>query len=114
MDETAIEEANQRHQLAGILARQRPLEKMREDWVRRDAPPELLSADVLARRMNDTCLAAQVLISIGHDDYRASSGGVQLCMALEAKGAAQVGVDYQEEEEEDHTASPEEDISDDF
>ena len=77
-----------------LLARQRPLAQMKEDWVRREAPPRLLSARKLAECLEDACAADHVLISIGHDDYRSSAGGVQLCMALEARSARRRSVDY--------------------
>lgn len=76
------------------LAEQRPLSRVREDWVRRDAPPELTRWKALSDQLKKQCRASHVLISIGHDDYRTSAGGIQLCMALEAKRAAQDKADY--------------------
>jgi len=77
-----------------VLTRQQPLERMKEDWLRREAPPRLMSVDQIVKRVDQACDQEQVLISIGHDDYRSSAGGVQLCIALEAKAAVGRGVDY--------------------
>lgn len=77
-----------------VLARQKPLNKKREEWVRREPPPRLSNASMLAQRISEARLGDDLVVSVGHDDYRKTPGGVQLCIALEAKRAREAQMDY--------------------
>ncbi|MEO1538187.1 MAG: hypothetical protein AAFR73_10695 [Pseudomonadota bacterium] len=77
-----------------VLSRLKPLQARKDEWLRREPPPKLLSVQALTARWQTACRAKAVLISIGHDDYRRTPGGVQLCIALEARRAASAKMDY--------------------
>ena len=78
----------------GVLSRQTTFEAYCNDWVLPEPLPKLLSADELVDRLRDGQRADRFLVSFGHDDYRATPGGVQLCIEIEERNAFAEGVDY--------------------
>ncbi|MCG6885499.1 MAG: hypothetical protein LJE62_17260, partial [Silicimonas sp.] len=78
----------------GVLSRQTTFEAHCADWKRTDPEPDLLSREALAERLEAMREAQGMLISIGHDDYRKTPGGVQLCVEIEARDSLAHGLDY--------------------
>ncbi len=78
----------------GVLSRQTSFEAYFEDWLKPEDTPDGLSADDLLARLTKARSAPGLMVSFGHDDYRATPGGVQLCVEIEAQDAADHGADY--------------------
>ncbi len=78
----------------GVLSRQTSFDAYCEDWKKQDDPPDHLSAGELVKRLVDRRRAPGLMVSLGHDDYRATPGGVQLCVEIEAQNAEAYGADY--------------------
>lgn len=78
----------------GVLARQTNFETHCDGWQRDEALPELLNGEALASRILDARCAEAFMVSIGHDDYRSTPGGVQLCIQIEERDARAHGYDY--------------------
>lgn len=78
------------------LRNQRPIEETARNWLRRDELPTPNETRAAAARLTQALQDADrdVLISIGHDDYRNVSGGIQLCIGHEQAIAAERGVLY--------------------
>ncbi len=77
-----------------VLSRQTSFDVYCDDWLRDDGPPELMDRESLVLRLEQARVASGLLVSLGHDDYRATPGGVQLCVEIEEHNAAAHGVDY--------------------
>ena len=78
----------------GVISGLTNFEALCADWKRPERAPECLAADEIGERLSDGRGCRRLMISIGHDDYRASPGGVQLCIEMEADLAPSKGVDY--------------------
>ncbi len=78
----------------GVISGLKNFETLCADWKRRDAPPACLTADAIREKLSDQRENGRLMISVGHDDYRISPGGVQLCIEMEADLAASKGFDY--------------------
>ena len=77
-----------------VLSRQTSFKSYCDDWLREDAPGEVLDATELAGRLAASRRCEGLMISVGHDDYRNSPGGVQLCIELEELAARDRDYDY--------------------
>ncbi len=77
-----------------VIANLQSLDAMKTHWVRNSAPPELQTQDALAARLRAGQKGQATLISFGHDNYLTTPGGVQFCIAMEARRAAERGYDY--------------------
>lgn len=67
-----------------------------EQWKRREAKPPLLAAMDIANelRRNRHAVCTGLLISVSHDDFQHSSGGVQLCISHEMAASISNAVTY--------------------
>ena len=78
-----------------LIAGQQPLTEAAKHWIRPDKRPTPLEKADLIEDMSDRLTKDRaLLISIGHDDYRANPGGVQLCIESEEKLARSRDTDY--------------------
>ncbi len=77
-----------------IQARQTNFEAHCAPWLRKDTPPPLLAGDALVTAIEAARQTAGLAVSLGHDDYRKTPGGVQLCIEIEARDAVSRGLDY--------------------
>ncbi|PZF78617.1 hypothetical protein DK847_02080 [Aestuariivirga litoralis] len=77
---------------AALLRKLVPLEQTVSRW-RRDGPADLLTAGQLAGLLQErrAAGAGRLMISVSHDDYTSITGGVQHCIQLEQKAAAEDG-----------------------
>lgn len=80
-----------RHQ---VLSRQKTFDEVCDGWIMADTPSLVLSSAQIIDALTSHRKASQLIISIGHDDYRKSPGGVQLCIELEEKNAHRYDADY--------------------
>ncbi len=78
----------------GVLSRQTSFEAYCADWTLPDPEPALMGAAALAKAIAAARRTEGLMLSVGHDDYRASPGGVQLCIEIEERDARANGVDY--------------------
>ncbi len=81
---------------AETLLHTRPLEETVKAWRSRKPPEALLTAtDLCARvRAEAGAKAAMLMLSVGHDNYREVSGGVQYCIQHEEETARKRGLVY--------------------
>lgn len=78
----------------GVLSRQTSFEAYCDEWLREEACPDLLATDDLSDRLGELRKCPDLLISVGHDDYRHCPGGVQLCIGIEEASSFTNGYDY--------------------
>ncbi|MEO0917627.1 MAG: hypothetical protein AAFY31_11710 [Pseudomonadota bacterium] len=76
------------------LAGQTSFKAYRDGWMLDEKPKLPLGADALLKRIQDARRSEHLMLSFGHDDYRSTPGGVQLCISLEEKRAQGAGFDY--------------------
>lgn len=81
---------------AETLIHTRPLEDMVKAWRNRPAPDALLSEDELFHLITDAGdgVSEKLILSIGHDNYRQGSGGVQYCIQHEEEVSTERGIVY--------------------
>lgn len=77
-----------------VLSKQLTLEASCKEWLRTDPSPVLLESDALVAKLMALGQARRLFLSFGHDDYRATPGGVQLCVEIEESDAQNHGFDY--------------------
>jgi hypothetical protein len=72
------------------------LEQMARQWKKQEPPPDPLSSEQVAGLIAQGMSATinRLAISIGHDNYRKISGGVQLCIHREERIASERGTLY--------------------
>ena len=79
-----------------LLAQLEPLEITTARWRKSGAPPEIMSARQLLAsiRQQNVQTRRPILVSLSHDNYMQSVGGVQLCIHSEQIVSQQEGIDY--------------------
>lgn len=77
-----------------VLSKQTTFEAYCDGWKRRESPDEALDAGAVVERLDAGRKGDKLLVSIGHDDYRATPGGVQLCIGIEEREAVLRSTDY--------------------
>lgn len=81
---------------AETLIQTRPLEETVKAWRSRPQPETLLTAVDLCKRVRAAkgAKASMLMLSVGHDNYREVSGGVQYCIQHEEETARKRGQVY--------------------
>ncbi|MEM7719690.1 MAG: hypothetical protein AAF222_10850 [Pseudomonadota bacterium] len=76
------------------LSNQTSFKAYRNTWLSEEAPRDILDGAALRASLERGRTCPRLILSFGHDDYRATPGGVQLCIALEETSARAAGFDY--------------------
>ncbi len=71
----------------------RPFEQTVANWRKAATLPDLVTSDEIYDKLSGLT-SSGIVLSIGHDNYRAISGGVQLCIQQEEKAANARNVSY--------------------
>jgi len=81
---------------AEVLKRVTTVDQIVQQWKRIETPPDLMTnIEVLEKIKKQLSLVDRPLVlSIGHDNYKKISGGIQLCIQQEEKLASQQGTLY--------------------
>ncbi|MEM7751950.1 MAG: hypothetical protein AAF230_00960, partial [Pseudomonadota bacterium] len=77
-----------------VLSRQTTFDAYCDEWIRDNAPTDVLDAGQVVDLLRAGLARRRLMLSIGHDDYRATPGGVQLCIEIEEAEAARRDFDY--------------------
>lgn len=81
------------YRVAELIALE-PLERNVKRWRRKMAPRKLLDGEALVAAILGDAEGAELIFSLGHDQYRQVSGGVQLCIQREETLAVEAGGIY--------------------
>ena len=73
-----------------------PLEKMVLEWVKQEVPPESMTVEQIEKLITASNPEAPncIILSVSHDNYRKTTGGIQLCIQMEEQLATQKGLCY--------------------